>query len=206
MSRQGEIPVEELENELEEVASRRNLLQAVGLVLPDSLYPPRDLRLDDPRVRPVIETYIGDTKREYVVLEDLRARLALFTDFLNRHYKGKVVTPDAKTGFEIVLRDTRDLLAPSDLSSGEQQILVLAYEVLFRAQPRTLVLIDEPELSLHVLWQDTFVDDLALMGRAQNLQFLLATHSPDTGGWPRTSSTFAGQGLNPPVDVGLRFG
>lgn len=67
---------------------------------------------------------------------------------------------------------------PSGLSSGEQQILVLAYEVLFRSESQTLVLIDEPELSLHVLWQDTFVEDLTRMGRVRSLQFILATHSP----------------------------
>jgi predicted ATP-binding protein involved in virulence len=40
------------------------------------------------------------------------------------------------------------------------------------------VLIDEPELSLHVLWQASFIDDLAQMRKVNNLSFLLATHSP----------------------------
>jgi ABC-type glutathione transport system ATPase component len=69
-------------------------------------------------------------------------------------------------------------LQPSRLSSGEQQILVLAHEILFKAKPGTLVLIDEPELSLHVIWQASFVEDLALMGQVNDLSFLLATHSP----------------------------
>jgi len=41
----------------------------------------------------------------------------------------------------------------TDLSSGEQQEVVMLYELLFCVQPGTLVLIDEPELSLHVVWQ-----------------------------------------------------
>jgi ABC-type glutathione transport system ATPase component len=73
-------------------------------------------------------------------------------------------------------REMQQMVGPSQLSSGEQQILVLAYEVLFRPEPETLVLIDEPELSLHVLRQDSFVDDLTRMGSARNLQFMLATH------------------------------
>jgi ABC-type glutathione transport system ATPase component len=69
-------------------------------------------------------------------------------------------------------------LEPAQLSSGEQQMLVLAYEVLFETPEGTLLLIDEPEISLHVLWQSTFVDDIAEMGRPRDLSFLLATHSP----------------------------
>jgi ABC-type glutathione transport system ATPase component len=98
-------------------------------------------------------------------------------EFLNQHYEAKRVEIDQEAGFVIRLRDN-SILNPAHLSSGEQQMLVLAYEILFRARRNTLVLIDEPELSLHVLWQDSFIDDLTRMGKAQNLTFLLATHSP----------------------------
>lgn len=57
-------------------------------------------------------------------------------------------------------------------------MMVLAYEILFRTRPGTLVIVDEPELSLHVLWQDTLIDDLAAMAAAGSLQFLMASHSP----------------------------
>ena len=57
-------------------------------------------------------------------------------------------------------------------------MMVLAYEILFRASPKTLVIVDEPEISLHVLWQDTLIEDLASMGDPSQLQFLRATHSP----------------------------
>ncbi len=56
--------------------------------------------------------------------------------------------------------------------------MVLAHQILFRATAGTLVLIDEPELSLHVLWQASFVQDLTQMGKVNNLSYLLATHSP----------------------------
>ena len=57
-------------------------------------------------------------------------------------------------------------------------MLVLAYQVMFLASPGTLVLIDEPEISLHVMWQDRLVDQLTEMSRARDLTFVLATHSP----------------------------
>ena len=45
--------------------------------------------------------------------------------------------------------DSGQVIRPSQLSSGEQQLLALAYELLFGSEPETAVLLDEPELSLH---------------------------------------------------------
>jgi predicted ATPase len=64
------------------------------------------------------------------------------------------------------------------MSSGEQQLLILAYEIIFRTHPGTLVIVDEPEISLHIVWQDTLLADLAEMGRVAQVQFLMASHSP----------------------------
>jgi len=175
-----EIPVGRIEALLRDVDRDREQLQKVGLLPRDlSADAFRDLSLNEPYVRPVIETFVTDTKKKFAVLADLRERMTLFTDFLNQHYENKRVIATAKDGFRVEIDGEREkAILPSQLSSGEQQILVLAYEVLFRSEPGTLVLIDEPELSLHVIWQDTFVDDLARMGSVRDLQFILATHSP----------------------------
>jgi predicted ATP-binding protein involved in virulence len=65
------------------------------------------------------------------------------------------------------------------LSSGEQHELVLLYELLFKVKPNSLVLIDEPELSLHVGWQVQFLKDLQEITKLADLDILMATHSPD---------------------------
>ncbi len=178
MASTDEIPVTRIEGLLKEVEKDRIALQAVGLLPRDLPADPfRDLPLHDPKVRPVIETWVQDTRAKFEVLADLRDRLTLFVDFLNQHYENKRVVAQSREGFRIEI-DEGNSLVPSSLSSGEQQILVLAYEVLFKSEQETLVLIDEPELSLHVLWQDSFVEDLSRMGAVRNLQFILATHSP----------------------------
>jgi ABC-type glutathione transport system ATPase component len=69
-------------------------------------------------------------------------------------------------------------LSPVSLSSGEQHKLVLTYELLFRVQRDALILIDEPELSLHVTWQHRFLDDLLRISEIATLDFLIATHAP----------------------------
>ncbi len=41
-----------------------------------------------------------------------------------------------------------------------------------------LVLIDEPEISLHIEWQMAFVDDIRAALRESSIDVLMATHSP----------------------------
>ena len=73
----------------------------------------------------------------------------------------------------------RKELADECLDDGrEQHELVLLYDLLFKVRPNTLVLIDEPELSLHISWQKTFLDDLLQIIRLAKFDVIMATHSP----------------------------
>jgi ABC-type transport system involved in cytochrome c biogenesis ATPase subunit len=180
MGRKREIPDKELAELLQEVERERKSLQQVGLLTGEVISAPfEEARYTRRDVKPVIYTFANDTRQKFRTLYSLRERLSLFVEFLNQHYESKRVIIDQQKGFRIeVLGNGPQELLPSQLSSGEQQILVLAYQILFRADEGTLVLIDEPELSLHVLWQDTFIDDLTRMGAVAGPTFLLATHSP----------------------------
>ena len=48
----------------------------------------------------------------------------------------------------------------------------------FRVPSNTVVLIDEPELSLHVGWQKKFLSDLTAIVELSGLDAVVATHSP----------------------------
>jgi energy-coupling factor transporter ATP-binding protein EcfA2 len=168
-----------LQSNLVKLAELRGRLEATRLLaVEEAAVSFAELELEDASVRAVMATYLDDTRRKLASLEPLSRRLQLFTAFLNQHYGTKSVLIDQEKGFRITVEGADEDLPPASLSSGERQILVLAHQILFRAQPATLVLIDEPELSLHVVWQATFVDDLARMGEVDQLSFLLATHSP----------------------------
>lgn len=169
---------EELRRRLDEITQTRESLESVGLLPVESASEFEGMDLAPAHVRAVINTYVEDTQKKLEALEPLRIKLRLFSDFLSQHYKRKRIKIDPEHGFTISVTNGKDALAPGKLSSGEQQIMVLAHQILFRATPGTLVLIDEPELSLHVLWQASFVQDLTEMGKVNNLSYLLATHSP----------------------------
>ncbi len=64
------------------------------------------------------------------------------------------------------------------LSSGERQILILLASLAFSEEHRSggVFVVDEPELSLHLRWQEGFVS--AIQRVAPRVQIILATHSP----------------------------
>jgi predicted ATPase len=64
------------------------------------------------------------------------------------------------------------------LSSGERQMLIILAHLSLnhRLKKDGVFVVDEPELSLHMAWQDMFVD--AIQSANPNLQLILATHSP----------------------------
>jgi ABC-type branched-subunit amino acid transport system ATPase component len=170
---------QELRDQLEELTRKSAALEAVGLLAKESVSEFEDLDLAQANVKPLIQTYVEDSRQKLAVLEPLRVKLQLFSEFLRQHYGHKRIILDPEQGLTIATGSRKPApLPPGKLSSGEQQMMVLAHQILFKASTGTLVLIDEPELSLHVLWQSTFVEDLAEMGKVNDLSFLLATHSP----------------------------
>lgn len=65
----------------------------------------------------------------------------------------------------------------SFLSSGEQQILILLSYLAFNSSDGKIFIIDEPELSLHIKWQECFLEKLDKITPPET-QIILATHSP----------------------------
>lgn len=66
------------------------------------------------------------------------------------------------------------------LSSGEKQMLILLIQALVSADRPAVYVVDEPELSLHVKWQNKLLHSLAALGG--QIQLIVATHSPDIVG------------------------
>ncbi len=84
---------------------------------------------------------------------------------------------------QIVLSDNEIVIRTNDnasiglplLSSGEKQLLLLALEGLMTGNH--VLLIDEPELSLHVDWQRRLIGLLTRLN--PRMQLIVATHSPE---------------------------
>ena len=64
------------------------------------------------------------------------------------------------------------------LSSGEQKLILMFYDLLFKANSNSIVLLDEPESSLHLDWQRNLLSSVMKICEDKELQVIVATHSP----------------------------
>ena len=62
------------------------------------------------------------------------------------------------------------------LSSGEKQMLTILMTVLLEDGEPTVLLMDEPEVSLHMEWQQVLIETVQRLN--PNVQIILTTHSP----------------------------
>lgn len=71
-------------------------------------------------------------------------------------------------------------LSLNELSSGEKQLIIHLTETLLQRKNRCIFLADEPELSLHISWQQKLLSSTRNIN--PNSQVIVATHSPEIAG------------------------
>jgi predicted ATP-binding protein involved in virulence len=125
-----------------------------------------------------LSVYLNDLDKKLSIFDGLVEKLDLFTGILNeRRFTFKTIRIDKEKGFYFKTIKGKELEL-NQLSSGEQHEVVILYELIFKATQNTLVLIDEPEISLHITWQKEFLNDLLRIIKIQNIQVIIATHAP----------------------------
>lgn len=78
----------------------------------------------------------------------------------------------------VARRGSTELFHFSELSSGEQQVLVLFIKIIVAAGRGKVLLVDEPEISLHVRWQQLLPQLFSLIAEELDTRLVIATHSP----------------------------
>lgn len=169
---------------LDELEKKRKLLDRVGLIeISTDFTGITQDQLGDSEVNNTLLLYIEDSFSKLSVFDELSNKLELFIDIINKRFKHKKLFISKDHGFEFkssVVNDEKSGSIPIEkLSSGEQNELVLFFELLFKSNDKSLVLIDEPEISLHISWQNCFITDIKEITRINKIDILIATHSPD---------------------------
>ena len=174
---------EEIQQALTEIKERQDEYQSLG-ILDDQTQAPDTGKIIgdevDDSYRVAISLYIQDTKKKLLIVDELAKKIKLLLDSTHHKFSNKELKVSPLT-HDLMVRSTiknDKELKISALSSGEQHQFVLTYDLLFRTKANTLVLIDEPELSLHMEWQERFLSDLKAVINLVHFDVLLATHSP----------------------------
>ena len=107
----------------------------------------------------------------------LAESIIVFKDIVNNIFINKTIEVN-ESGKLMIMMNNGTTLPLSKLSSGETQILLIFYMILFHSSNDGIVIVDEPENSLHVSWQQTLGDYFRDICRVRKVQMLVATHSP----------------------------
>ena len=166
-------------------ASRKSTLSQLGLTLDAVLYQ----RSDD--VYSFSDYRLGMLKDLSTAVQKQQRINALF-EMINGLFEGtgKKISIDDKQRIVFLKPNPRnkrnggnDIIPIERLSAGEKQILVLLFTLFLMENKPAVLLLDEPEISLHIEWQDKLLNLFRNLN--PNCQIILTTHSPNifADGW-----------------------
>jgi predicted ATPase len=175
-SRGNAQPTEALLERLNALQEQRRTYRTIGLMRGSSEDVDTSGAAIDENKVDALAMMISDMERKLRVFGEFQTRVTTLIERVNAKFRNKSLSL-SRVGLSLTGSDGQ-LIKLSALSSGEQHELVLLYELLFKVEPNSLVLIDEPELSLHLQWQKSFMSDLLAIVVASRIDVVLATHSP----------------------------
>lgn len=122
--------------------------------------------------------YPSETKR-------INDRIDMFFKMVNTFFAEtkKSIDIDKAKNTIVFTTNSGETLQLADLSAGEKQLLYLLMTVFLMDEKPAILLLDEPELSLHITWQEKLVEALLKLNPA--CQIIMTTHSPSifVNGW-----------------------
>ncbi|GGK79321.1 AAA family ATPase [Amphritea balenae] len=124
------------------------------------------------RIDQIIEDWKIVTQKRSDILQPRETFLKIINGLVQR----KTFFINDRNELEVETDSNKKLLL-KHLSSGEKQLLIVLGEALLQENRSCVYIADEPELSLHVSWQERLVDNLRALN--PHAQIIFATHSPD---------------------------
>ncbi len=146
-------------------------LQIDGLLETLKAMPPSRVSIVDK----VLEPFLRGNEARLEALNPLYIALTTTVETINSLYLNKQISLHLDAG--AIISTGSGPLLPEQLSSGEQELLILFCEVISALRPNTILFIDEPELSLNVSWQRALLKALLKCASGSTVQFVIATHS-----------------------------
>lgn len=181
--------VDDVRRRYEEQNDFRSRLGRVASVdLSDELELP-DRPLEEWELR-LLNLYLDDAQKKLAPFAALLRKVELLEEVVNSRLLRKRLAITAKDGLSVQHQSDDRPISLDSLSSGEQHEIILMFDLLFNVPAGALVMIDEPEISLHVVWQLAFIPDVQRIAELADFRFIVATHSPQiiNDDWDRATA------------------
>jgi energy-coupling factor transporter ATP-binding protein EcfA2 len=124
----------------------------------------------------LLKPYVKSLEGRLAAVEPIYELVDEFIRIINGFLRDKSISFRQSEGFRIQNR-LGNSLRPADLSSGEQQLLLLFSYVLTAREMPSVFIIDEPEISLNIKWQRQLIQSLLDLTAGASIQFIFASHS-----------------------------
>jgi hypothetical protein len=129
---------------------------------------------------PILEVYKNSLEARASIQEKALQVINTYIASVNRFLENKqIVLLKSSSGelptLQVKFNNTHVPSQIQALSSGERQIVTLLYSATHMSGQR-VVLIDEPEISLHIDWQSLLIPEM--VAQLQDRQIIACTHSP----------------------------
>ena len=130
----------------------------------------------------MVELFTNHAPDAAAKVQELASEKTHFLDIVDDLFSetGKTIKRDQN---ELCFDSYGETISPYKLSSGEKQMLIILLTVLVQDKRPFVLFMDEPEVSLHVEWQQRLLE--LLIDLNPNVQVILTTHSPAVimNGW-----------------------
>ena len=128
------------------------------------------------RIKSIVSEWRTVTNKQ----KNIFAKKDLFLELINNLFQHKQLFVAASNELRVKGEGGKEFDI-SFLSSGERQLLIILGQALLQEKGENYIYIaDEPELSLHIEWQEKLVQSIRQI--SSNSQIVFATHSPDIVG------------------------
>jgi len=150
---------------------KRSQIQASILQLLEESKPAENKLLKSKIFKALLFNILRTAEKEPPALKAFNILLEVFNDHL--YGEKKLIVTAEVANIQLPNGNSHEL---HELSSGERHLLTFLTLFLITARGRDIYLIDEPETSLHMLWQEKILPLFSEL--SPNSQIIAATHSP----------------------------
>ncbi len=127
-------------------------------------------------VKRILMPYLDSFEAKLNAMQEVQNRISSLVETINSFLVDKNLAFNIRRGFTIISK-SKEMLKPEMLSSGERHLLLLFCNTITALGKRCIFIIDEPEISLNMVWQRSLVDSLLSCSKGSPIQYIFASHS-----------------------------
>lgn len=124
----------------------------------------------------VLDFEINEILSDLINFENYEELISLLICSINKFFSNNQIESFFDKTLKFRLKNTGKTIDFDKLSSGERQLVYIFLKVIRSKHKKSIILMDEPEISLHLNWQENLIDEIVILN--PDAQIIIVTHSP----------------------------